>query len=260
MRSSAMPLVVRRKEGSLRRYRYIGTGNYNHKTARPGPADARPCRRPGSHTPVQAAVRVRAQVGVPPPAQHPPRLHRTRREETAAGEGSRRGSKPSATRSSMRSASTPCTAPARPARASTASYGTPQPQARYPRHQRHHPRPLDPVPFPRAFARLRLRQLAEPQTGEGRSPARKSGSGRPTSFTAIPTTAPKRSCTSPTRTRSSGFSTTSTCRCMTGPASGMSSPTAPASTTTTREAAVSTTANTSPCRRASTPAAPDGRT
>ncbi len=31
MRSSAMPLVVRRKEGSLRRYRYIGTGNYNHK-------------------------------------------------------------------------------------------------------------------------------------------------------------------------------------------------------------------------------------
>lgn len=197
--------------------------------------------------PVQTAVRVRAQVGVPLPAQYPPRPHRTHPPQ----EDRRMGRQPAWIKIKCNSlVNEKCV---------NALHRASQADARIDCVVRDSAASI-PVSPPLAIpsASTRSRAVSSNIRASTLAPARRAAIGEgPKSVPEVrigPTDLMHRnldhrvegSCTSPTRTRSSGFSTTSTCRCMTRPASGTSSPTAPASTTTTREAAVSTTANTSP--------------
>lgn len=185
-----MPFVVRQKEGRLRATGRIGIGNCNHKTARPGPVDARPCRGPDltclfkqlSGCAPKSAFRC-------PRNTRPGLIEHIRRKKTAAWEGSRRGSRSSATRSSMRSASTPCTAPVRPARASTASSGLRSLNSGVPAVSdtiRVHSIPCRFLEHSRVYA---CASSQSRKSAKARSPSRKSGSDQLTSYTAISTTA-----------------------------------------------------------------------
>lgn len=136
MRSSAMPLVVRRKEDSLRRYCYRAPATTATRRLGLGPLTRDPAVD-------QDLTRLFKQLSgcAPKSAFRRPRNTRPGFIEYAARSpphGNVAGVDQNQCNLlvndlSMRSASTPCTAPARPARASTASCGTPQPQARYPR-------------------------------------------------------------------------------------------------------------------------------